>query len=291
MSKVLVIGCTGFVGRHLVRHLVARGHHVEGWSRHEDCGNGGELHRQVDLLACGALPQPGGSPWDIAFHLAGHTQPGRPWNRQLVMENLRMTARVFDHLAQTTPGCRVILASSAHVYASSDDKLTEDSPVGPRHLYGLSKRLCEVWALARTEVLQVQIVRPFTQVGTGMPAGLMIPDLMERIRSGQTPVRMRGRDDRRDYLDIRDAVEAYEALMTVNAPSGSIWNLCSGKEHRVSELVRAVLDRLEISVPLQFEQPGTEALLGDRRRLTDATGWVPRFGLVQTGAHLADGYR
>ena len=98
MSKVLVIGCTGFVGHHLVRHLVARGHCVEGWSRHHDCGNGGEVHRPVDLLDCGALPGPAGSPWDIAFHLAGHTQPGRTWNRQLVMENLRMTARVFDHL-------------------------------------------------------------------------------------------------------------------------------------------------------------------------------------------------
>jgi nucleoside-diphosphate-sugar epimerase len=245
----------------------------------------------VDLLDSAELPVPEGAPWDVAFHLAGHTQPALDWTRARVLENLHMTARVFDHLRDLAPGCRVILASSAHVYSPSNDKLTEASPIGPRHPYGVSKRLCEVWALARTLVLEVQIVRAFTQLGPGLPQGLMVPDLMDKIRAGQNPIRMRGRDDRRDYLDIRDAVVAYEALMTVEAPSGSFWNLCSGRECRVSELVQSILNHLGLEIPIYFEQPGVECFLGDRSRLTGATGWVPRYGLEEIAANLADGAR
>lgn len=288
MSKILVVGCSGFVGRHLARHLVSMGHEVEGWSRQPGSCGEAQRHRAVDLLGDTDLPGPEGAPWDVVFHLAGHTQPGLVWTRARILENLRMTARVFDHLTDLARGCRVIYTSSAHVYAPSSHKLTEESPLGPGHPYGLSKRLCEDWALARVDALQVQIVRPFSQLGPGLPTGLMVPQLFERVRARPEVIRMQGRDDRRDYLDIRDALKAYEALMTVAAPSGSVWNLCSGRETRVSELVRSILDHLGLSTPVHFDDPGVECFLGDPARLTGATGWVPRYSLNDIAAYLAE---
>ena len=59
--------------------------------------------------------------------------------------------------------------------------LTENSPIGPLRPYGLSKQLCENWALSVRERPRVQIVRAFNQVGPGMAPGLLIPDVLERM--------------------------------------------------------------------------------------------------------------
>lgn len=283
--KVLIIGSSGFVGSHLIRHLVSQGHEVEGWSRSaQDPSNW--RHRQVDLLAPQGLPVPDGSQWDAVFHLAGHTEPHLHWDQDRVFDNLRMTARVFDHLREASPGCRAILASSGHVYAPASTPVAEDSPLGPIHPYGLSKRLSEDWALARTSGLHVQVVRAFSQLGPGLPKSLMVPELLERIRRGENPIRMMGRNDRRDYLDIRDAVRAYEALLTVETPSGSVWNLCSGRETCVSALVGAILDSLELVRDIRFEHPEVTSFLGNRHRLSEATGWAPIHSLESTAHSL-----
>ena len=79
--------------------------------------------------------------------LVPHVVPGITWTRELVMQNLAMTARAFDHLAEHAPGCRAIFASSAFVYAPTPDPVREDAPFGSIHPYALSKQLGEAWKL------------------------------------------------------------------------------------------------------------------------------------------------
>jgi nucleoside-diphosphate-sugar epimerase len=229
---------------------------------------------------------PEGRPWEAAFHLAAHAVPGITWTRERVLQNLTMTARVFDHLAEHAPGCRAIFASSAFVYAPTREPLREDAPLGSIHPYALSKQLGETWALSRRNELRVFIVRPFNQVGPGMPQGLLVPDLLARIRSGEAPLQMRGRNDLRDFLDWRDALDAYLALLTVDAPSGRIWNLCSGRATPVADLIREVLDALRLSTEVHFADPAQESLVGDPARLLADTGWRPRRSLRDTVAAI-----
>jgi len=290
--KVLVIGASGFIGQSLVDRLLAAGHEVEAWDRRAGDPMPGLTFRTVDLVGSLPLPPPEGRPWEAAFHLAAHAVPGMPWTRGHVFENLMMTAQVMDHLAASAPGCRVIFASSCFVYAPSRERLREDSPIGPLHPYGLSKQLGEAWALRHREALRIFVVRPFNQVGPGMPKGLLVPDLMARIQSGEAPLAMRGRDAVRDFLDWRDAMDAYLAMLTVDAPSGRIWNLCSGVGTRVSALIEEVLLGLRRSTPFQFLDTTQEALVGDPSRLMEDTGWKPRRGLKDTvEAILASGVR
>jgi nucleoside-diphosphate-sugar epimerase len=284
--KVLVIGSSGFIGQALVSRLLAEGHEVEAWDRRPGAPLPGQTLRTVDLLGTASLPMPEGRPWEAAFHLAAHAVPGITWTRERVLQNLTMTARVFDHLAEHAPGCRAIFASSAFVYAPTREPLREDAPLGSIHPYALSKQLGETWALSRRNELRVFIVRPFNQVGPGMPQGLLVPDLLARIRSGEAPLQMRGRNDLRDFLDWRDALDAYLALLTVDAPSGRIWNLCSGRATPVADLIREVLDALRLSTEVHFADPAQESLVGDPARLLADTGWRPRRSLRDTVAAI-----
>ncbi len=285
--RVLVVGGSGFVGRALTSRLLEAGHEVEIWDRQLPAEGPHLCCREVDLLGKEALPLPTSGPWEAAFHLAAYSVPGLAWTQDLIMANLRMTARVFDHLAATAPGCRAIFASSAFVYALGDTPLTEAAPLSWGHPYALSKRLGEDWVLSHRASLQVLIVRPFNLIGPGMAAGLLVPDLLERIRHGELPIQMRGRDDLRDFLDWRDAVTAYLRLLEVDAPSGTIWNLCSGRPTRVSELVHALLQAHGLDCPVIFSDPAVETLVGDPSRLMRATGWAPCFTLPETVQAIA----
>ena len=289
--KVLVIGSSGFVGQALVTRLLAEGHEVEAWDRRPGAPLPGLTLRTVDLLGSAPLPLPEGRPWEAAFHLAAHSVPGLNWTRDLVMQNLTMTARAFDHLVEHASGCRVIFASSAFVYAPKNGPVREDDPLGSIHPYALSKQLGETWALSRRNELQVFVIRPFNQVGPGMPQGLLVPDLLARIRSGESPLQMCGRNDLRDFLDRRDAMDAYLALLTVDAPSGTIWNLCSGRATPVAKLIYEILDALQLTTEFHFADPVQGSLVGDPTRLMRDTGWVPTRSLRDTvAAILADSH-
>ncbi|HEY3269629.1 MAG TPA: NAD(P)-dependent oxidoreductase [Geothrix sp.] len=280
--KILVVGGSGFVGRALTARLLEAAHEVEIWDRAPQAEAPGLRCQAVDLLGNDALPEPEGDPWDAAIHLAAYSVPGMAWNQDLIFANLRMTARVFDHLAATAPGCKAIFASSAFVYVRGSRPIKETDPLDSSHPYALSKHLGEIWARSRQTSLNVFIVRPFNLIGPGMAAGLLVPDLVERIRSGENPLMMQGRDDIRDFLDWRDAVEAYLHLLELDAPSGSVWNLCSGRPTRVSALVRALLQAHGLERTIQFADPAVETMVGDSSCLLEATGWSPRFSLDET---------
>ncbi len=285
--KILVVGGSGFVGRALTARLLEAGHDVEIWDRAPQAGAPRLRCQAVDLLGNDALPDPDSKPWDAAIHLAAYSVPGMTWTQGLVMANLRMTARVFDHLAARAPGCKAIFASSAFVYTPGSQPIKETDPLGSAHPYALSKRLGEVWALSWQASLKVFIVRPFNLIGPGMATGLLVPDLLDRIHRGENPLRMQGRDDIRDFLDWRDAVEAYLHLLDLDAPSGSVWNLCSGRPTRVSDLIRALVQAHGLERSIQFADSEVAFMVGDPARLRAATGWSPRFNLEDTARAIA----
>lgn len=280
--RVLVVGASGFVGRHLIPHLESCGHTVESWSRSGSQGPG------VDLL--GPEPLPKGQ-WDAAFHLAGHSRPSLGWSSALTAENIAMTARLLDHLAETSPGCRFIFPSSAHVYADSVEPHAETDEVSPSGPYGLSKQLCEASVQSHAKNLKVVIVRAFNKIGPGLPEGLLVTDLMNRIRGGEDPLRMSGRNALRDFLDVRDAVQAYERLACADVPSGSVFNLCSGTPLRVSALIQSILSHLGIHRQVIFEDLREDILTGHCGKLKEAIGWSPSYPLEDTLGYMLEAAR
>lgn len=272
--RILILGAAGFLGRHLVEHLLELGHEVEGWSRRPIAARERLTARTVDLCDEASFEHRGG-PWDGAVHLAGHSVPGEAWNAARVRENVAIAAHGLDHLARVAPGLRVVFVSSARVYPDRAEPHTENEALAPTTLYGLSKELAEAWARYRARDLDVQIVRPFQQIGPSMPPGLLLPELFARISLGSGPIEMRGPDSTIDVLDVRDGVRGIAALLTVDARSSEAWNLSSGKPRRVSELARGLCARLDIDREIRFARHAVVPLVGNSLKLQTATGWSP----------------
>lgn len=291
--RVLVIGASGFVGRHVVQVLLERGHAVEAWSRRafEPAAPRGELLvRHADLLEPASFAAWRG-PWDGALHLAAHAIPHAPWTDAMVAANAHTTANALAHVAEHAPGARFVLASTGAVYAYGRGARREDDPLAPRGLYGASKLRSEELALARASTLDVRIARLFNQIGAGMPPGLAVSDLAARLARGEDPVRMNGADSVRDFVDVRDGAAALATLVEaprgVPAQRGGVWNVASGRARRISELARGLCAELGIAPRIEFADVPADELVGSGEKLARELGWRPKIAFEETLATLA----
>lgn len=279
--RILVMGASGFVGRHVCAELKARGHEVEGWSRRRTgvCAR----ERSIDL-ALAETTRGRHDRYDAGILLAGVAVPGPGFDARAAETNTLIAKHGLDFLERTSQGARVIVMSSAHVYGAQGDTepLQETRPTSPNGLYGESKLAIEALARQHTRLLQIVIVRAFNQIGQGMPQGLFVPDLVAALAQGSGPVAMRGMDGVRDFLDVRDGARALCDLLRAPAPSGTVLNLCSGRGVRLSELARELARALWSAREVRFAGESPLPFVGSHAALTRLTGFEPRIPLAET---------
>jgi GDP-4-dehydro-6-deoxy-D-mannose reductase len=166
--------------------------------------------------------------------------------------------------------------------------MSETSPDGGETVYGKTK-----WAqtsLARLLGWQlgipVIIARPFNLLGPGLPPNWVAAEMCRQLVEKKGKIHLGNLDSERDFIDVRDAVEAYWLLATRGEP-GEIYNVSSGKPIRIRDLF-SILTEIH-STPCTVEvDPGRlrkEDLFrvyGDNQKLKAATGWEPRILLKQS---------
>jgi hypothetical protein len=82
----------------------------------------------------------------------------------------------------SAPGCRVLVTSSAQVYAPSAEPITEDQTIAPSSPYALSKLAQEQLALrAATGTIDVIVSRPFNHTGPRQKPEFLAPTVARQI--------------------------------------------------------------------------------------------------------------
>jgi GDP-4-dehydro-6-deoxy-D-mannose reductase len=289
--RVLVTGATGFVGTHLVPELIARGCDVTCLVR-----KGPGPSAPVKLFfgdinvpeSFRELPRD----WDYVIHLAGISIPANIYSEKGVLDSLGAAMAVLEHLRSG----RLLLVSSAHVYAPSLAIRTEESPITPQGRYGMLKVLIEQTATYYRSRLDVRIARPFNHVGPGMRSELLIPSALRRLAalSPGEPLVMNGFDSIRDFIDVRDVISGYLAILAVDAAKNGCFNVSTGKASHVSELLGTLMELKGKLHPITFKSaPSSEddnpSLVGSPEKLTRTTGWTPRFDLRASCQSVIDG--
>lgn len=294
--EALVTGVAGFVGRHLVSHLQARGDSVTGIDRE----HGIDLLDPPALTAAIAEAGP-----DAVYHLGGWSDVGGSWAapRDAFRVNAEGTLNVLE-ACRAAGVSRVLLVSSADVYGKvslSELPLTEESPFRPVTPYAASKIAADelglqAWLGYGLEVLRV---RAFNHLGPGQTNRFVCPALAERIAlnelEGREVVTVGNLTPRRDFTDVRDVVRAYRLLVEEGEP-GEAYNVCSGHDIAIAELADRLVTmaarpmRLEGDPALQ-RPVDVPVLRGDYAKLHKATGWDPEIELDQTLRDVLDEWR
>lgn len=281
--RAFVTGGHGFVGSWLVRHLQAAGDHVTAPHAGEvDITDADAVAKALDAAAP-----------DAVYHLAGFAHVGQSWERpgDVFRVNAEGTLNVLE---AARPGkVRTLVVSSAEVYGTvqpNDLPLTEDSPVRPVSPYAASKAAAEVLALQAWlgRGTPAMVVRPFNHTGPGQSPDFVVPAFAKRIRSATDVLKVGNLTPRRDITDVRDVVRAYRLLIERGEPGG-VYNVCSGTDVAIEELVTRMVDiaglrgTLRIEVDPDLLRPADVPVLrGDPTRLANATGWKPEIPLDQT---------
>lgn len=285
--RYLLTGASGFVGRHMAEAILRRGDQVVALDRVA----GLDLPEGVEPLLVD-LQDPASMAdlsrqWDGVIHLAGASIPSLFTTAAPITFNLEITLNLLDHLRDS----RVLLVSSCHVYAPSSQRRREDDPIVPQGRYGLSKHLSEQLAPHYQGPLDVRIARPFNHLGPGQRPELVVPSLLRRLASAHrgdtSPVAMLGQNSVRDFIDVRDVVSAYLAILDLEAPRDRTFNVCTGRETRIGDVVQTVLELLGQHRPIQFsDRPNSSDdipyLVGNPERLLEAAGWSAQVSLADS---------
>ncbi|MGH7869016.1 MAG: NAD-dependent epimerase/dehydratase family protein, partial [Candidatus Dormibacteraceae bacterium] len=232
-----------------------------------------------DSASIVSLPQS----WDWVIHLAGASVPSAFATTAPVLTNLRITLNLLEHLQEA----RVLLVSSCHVYAPHNIPHQEEDPIVPQGRYGLSKHLVEQLMPHYLHKLDIRVARPFNHLGPGQRPELVVPSLLRRLRGSRNatePIFMRGMDSIRDFIDVRDVVEAYLSILDLDPSDQRTFNVCTGKGQHISEVIEIIQNLVGSKRAVVFEgNPNSSddipALIGSSALLRQRTTWIPRFSL------------
>jgi len=279
LTRVLVTGADGFVGRHLVAHLTDSGDDVRGIDREHDVTSEVAMREIFDDV------RP-----DVTYHLAALTHVGESWENasEFTRVNVVGTQRVLDAAFVVAPNSTTVVVSSSEVYGvvrEDDQPLREDFRVAPANPYSSSKVEAEHVAheALRTRGQRVIVARPFNHLGPGQATSFVVPALVSRLLdardSGEEEIPVGDLSTRRDFSDVRDVVRAYRLLAQLGV-TGEIYNVASGHDVAISDIATQLVDQIAPHVRLVVDPTLLRPIevpvsRGSFEKLNQVTGWSP----------------
>jgi UDP-glucose 4-epimerase len=300
-KRALVTGAGGFVGANLVRRLLAEGHDVH------------------------AVVRPGGSPWrlegvdvrrseadirdreaveravaaarpDWIFHLAAHGAYSWQADRRTILEtNLLATIDLLE--AAAARGFEALVqAGSSSEYGHQDHAPSEDEAPEPNSDYAAAKAAATLYAgsLARERGIQVATLRLYSVYGPWEDPNRFVPTLVEHCLRGELPPLV-SPDVAHDFVYVDDVCEAFLQAASTTVEPGSIYNIGTGRQTTIAEVVETARRLLGVSdTPRWGSMPDrawdTNVWIGDPSRAKRELGWHASVdleaGLAATAAWL-----
>jgi nucleoside-diphosphate-sugar epimerase len=266
--KVAVTGGTGFIGNHLITHLLREGHDVLVTGTNEEKAKEYEWYSKVRFvtlninstiseeklqeiarcqklihLAWSGLPN-----YKELFHFEVNLMPQYNFLKTLVemgMEDITVTGTCMEYGLQN--GC-----------------LTVDSPVEPQNSYAIAKDTLRRFLvqLQTKRNFNLKWVRLFYMFGKGQSDKAILSQLDRALDNGQTIFNMSGGEQLRDYLPVEKVAE-YISRLCVDQYRTGIYNCSSGKPISIRTLVENQLKLKKRTIKLNmgyYPYPDYEAM-------------------------------
>jgi nucleoside-diphosphate-sugar epimerase len=242
VTRVLLTGGAGFVGRQILARLLER-----------NCGVRLPVRKPVTLApqveqiviedlftASSTQLQQLCSDIDVVIHSAWYAVPGKYLTAD---ENIACLTGTLQ-LAQTAIHAgvaRFVGIGTCFEYDLASGYLCIDTPIAPTTLYGACKAsaFLSLSQLMSREERSFAWCRLFYLYGEGESERRLVPYIRTRLAAGE-PAQLTSGRQIRDYMDVREAGIRI-ADVALSDAQGPI-NICSGKPITVADLARRVAD-------------------------------------------------
>lgn len=248
--RVAVTGAGGYMGRFVVRELLARGHEViavdlhykevDTRARFSDArifSGDRDIYRQVECP-------------DLCIHLAW--QDGFIHNSPKHMENLSGHFQFLKNLIEG--GCKnVAVMGTMHEIGFWEGCVNADTPCRPLSQYGVAKNALRQSLLLLGEQKGVNIywLRAFYIMGDDARNCSIFTKLLEAAELGRKEFPFTTGENQYDFIDIRELAAQIVAASTQTRYTGII-HVCSGKPVSLRDKVNAFISDRHLDIELKY---------------------------------------
>ena len=283
LSRVLVTGGAGFIGRHVVRALLDQGHEVTTADKHAAADH--RARSVVGNLCDPAVVSDAVSPQtDVIIHLAAVTSALRSTQDPAgtFKLNVEATAGLLEQARQRGVGTFLLASTNAVTGDVGRTMITEQLPLSPLTPYGATKAAAEMLlaGYVHSYGLHGAALRFSTVYGPGMEAkDSFVPRLMRAARDGKS-VQVYG-----DGTHLLDLVHVDDLVTGIVAAWHARHNgpliLGSGEPVTVNEIVDAVRSVTGAEIPVEHvpAKPGEMPAVIIDISAARSLGYQPRYDL------------
>lgn len=284
--RIVLTGAAGFIGSHVARQLVERGHEVAALVR-----PGTSLARLESLAPRLGLVRGSMEDQDVVrsmlralqpqviVHTAWYVHPRDYLHSEHNLESLAATLGLMRQAVAA--GCgRFVGVGTCLEYADLPRARREDDPTDPVSLYASCKHAAHMVlrALTQGSAMRWAWARLFHLYGPGEHPERIVPTVTAALHAGR-PIDLSPGTQVRDALRVEDVASALVCLAESDA--AGVFNVCSGEPRSLRQMLESVGALSERAELLRFGARAAAAgepayLVGSPERLK-ALGWSPAF--------------
>lgn len=282
--KIAITGISGFIGGWLSEYLINKHYVVRGIPS--------QVLKDFNTLKTSLVGV------DVIIHLAGQSSPAYSWKDPYgtLKDNISTTLNVVRSCEELE--IRGIIAGSSEIYEPIDTPISEDGVLNSRNPYGLSKLLNDsfIRMVAEERKINITILRMFNNIGPKQSDSFVVSTFAKQladIKLGimSNVVEVGNLESKRDFIDVRDSVRAFEAVLNLKE-HGGCYNICSGNSYTIQWILDELIQISGLSVNVVVDKDRMRPsdipiFLGSYDKLKKLTGWHP---IVDIKSTLRDVY-
>lgn len=295
--KCLVLGGCGFIGSHLVDHLVYRGDKVVVFDRlNVDTKNIDSVLGNIELVRGDFRNREDIKRTikniDYIFHFIGTTLPETSTQNPMydIESNVISTIQLLEVIKGTNVKKIIFASSGGTIYGIPQQiPIPENHPTNPICSYGISKLMIEKYLrlygyLYGLDYVSLRFANAYGERQDPKGSQGVIPVFLGNIIKGQ-PIHVWGDGNVvRDYIHVKDIVNACQRAMQTRENEYHIFNIGSGKGLSLNELISILKETVKNDIQVRYtigRKIDVSVNILDNRLAKEILEWQPKVSLEE----------
>lgn len=304
MNKILITGFSGFVSKYFIEYLeenkiesTVLGIDLFKSNIREDKFNYVKIYfKQIDIfdkenvekVICDFKP-------DYLLHLASFSSVAFSWKNPVesFQNNTNIFLNIAEAIRQNNLSTRILSIGSSEEYGNLGEEyipLKEDYPTRPINPYAVARLSQEMISKVFVSGFNMNIImtRSFNHIGPRQNKVFVISSFARqlcqiKLDGGKGIIETGDVSIIRDFLDVRDVVDAYFKLL-MYGEVGEVYNVCSGKGITLEEIIRKMANILEIEVEIRVNKKlirpaDNKIIIGSPEKLKQKINWELKYSI------------